>query len=81
MIKIKFHIDAGAGEEMAECMTFTTRMPFVPHKGMMIVAMPGDDFRKVELVYWSKAYGVEVFLEDSHWKISAMKKLGWRIVK
>lgn len=58
---------------------YRTRIPFVMQPGFMVVAAPGDDFRKVESVYWDEAEGLVIFLAfDENAKLNRLKKCGWQ---
>jgi hypothetical protein len=82
MIKIRFRMEVAIkprnGIEAVD-MSLWGRVPFVPTPGMMLMAVSGDDFRKVDDVYWSDAGGFEVFFEaEETANPKTLKKLGWR---
>jgi hypothetical protein len=55
-------------------------IPFVPQIGMWLIATGGDDYRKVESVYWSPEDGLQVFFEfDELAKLKSLLKLGWLV--
>ncbi len=56
-------------------------LPFVPHPGMMIAPLKGDDFREVAIVYWmaESPDELEVHFElDEASTVANMKAAGWR---
>lgn len=77
--KIKFTIEAGSEDEDGDFLFTTATLPFVPTPGTKLVVLPGDDYRKVDEVFWSKKDGIEVYLEFSAWSVKEMKKVGWKI--
>ena len=59
--------------------TLNGELPFIPTIGMFLTAIPDDDYRQVEGVYWSQKDGLTVFFKfDEHAKLSRLKKLGWK---
>lgn len=52
--RVKYTIEVGTSKRSTESLEFycTGKLPFVPHPGMMIAPMKGDDLREVEIVYW-----------------------------
>lgn len=80
--KVKFTVEVptkGCDGVLLEC---SALLPFLPVAGMQIVAIAGDDYRKIEEVYWSDKDGFEAFLEFAEFaKPKVLKKLGWTEVK
>ncbi|MGV3661341.1 MAG: hypothetical protein ACO1TE_14225 [Prosthecobacter sp.] len=59
-------------------MLVTAEIPFVPHVGMHLIVVPGDDYREVEEVYWSASDGVSVYFKfDEDAVLKDLVKLGW----
>jgi sporulation-control protein spo0M len=57
---------------------FRGRIPFVPVAGLMMCPVDGDNYRKVESVYWKPDVGLEVFFEfEATPIIQDMLALGW----
>jgi hypothetical protein len=55
------------------------RLPFIPQRGMFLVVLEGDDYRKVESVYWSKSDGFVVnFAFDEGASLKHLTTLGWK---
>lgn len=73
-IKVKFTVEVPTSGIKGELMEVRATMPFVPQPEMMIIAVPGDDYRKVDQVYYSAADGLEVFFEEAHQTFKQMKK-------
>jgi hypothetical protein len=73
--KITFRVDAD-GENFHA----TKTLRFLPQIGMQLVIFDGDNFRKVDAVYWHPVTGFEVYFEeDEFFKAKDMPKIGWRV--
>jgi len=71
------------GEEKTDegyLMRATGWLPFVPVRGMELIPMLHDDFRRVDRVYYTPDKPLCVYLERSHIAKSVMESLGWEEV-
>lgn len=76
---VAFMVEVATTEHDSITMTLDGRMPFPPMIGMHITAVEGDDYRKVEEVYWDKAEGLSVwFVFEEREKSAWMEELGWK---
>lgn len=72
--KIQFFLD-GDGFNLST----TKTLPFLPQIGMQIQVLKGDDFRKVDDVYWAKELGFQIFLEDEETlSKKVLLEMGWK---
>jgi hypothetical protein len=75
---VEYFVEVELGGSAGINLTCDGMIPFVPSAGMMLVAIEGDDFRKVEEVYWKPGEPLRVFFKFEKCRRSRwMKKLGW----
>lgn len=71
--KFKFHCNSDHGQFEA-----VVWLDFMPQIGMQVAIFHGDNFRKVDDVYWHVRDGFEVFLADEeNPRKGFMESFGW----
>ena len=71
--KFKVHCDCD-GENFCTVVA----LPFIPQIGMMMAVISGDNFRRVDDVYWDPIEGFEMYFEDEETcRTKQMLEFGW----
>ena len=83
MIEVTFHLEAAIkpkGKINGVNLIIKAQMPIVPTVGMQVAAVDGDDFRKIEELYWSPAEGLVAYLEfeENEHMFPVLRDLGWK---
>jgi hypothetical protein len=78
-MNVTYRLEVGTGSgDAGYCLMRVGQIPFVPHAGMSLIAVDGDDYREVDAVYWSELEGLQVYLVfDEKARRRPLLKLGW----
>lgn len=76
---VVFRMEAGTTENDSIEVETALWLPFMPTKGLMVIAARGDDYREIEQVYYEPGKPIDCWLEFApEYQFENLMKAGWK---